>query len=161
RQDEPEHDGHERLQRIAAAQADEARERQELDREELGRAELQRHLGQERREERDQHDREQGADEGGAERRRERLASLPLPGQRIAVERRRHRPGLAGNVEENRGEGAAEERAPVERRQQDDRGGRRHRERERQQDRHPVGATEPRQDADDGAEQYAEDRHEE
>src|SRR5437667_134923 len=62
-EDEPEDDGHQRLQRIAAAEPDEAREGQELDREELRRAEAQGDLREKRREEGDQHDREEGADE--------------------------------------------------------------------------------------------------
>ena len=45
-EDEAEEDGHERLERIAAAEADERRERQELDGEELRRPELERDLGQ-------------------------------------------------------------------------------------------------------------------
>ena len=159
-EDESQHDGDQRLQRVAAAQSDEARKGQELDREEFGRTEAQGDLGQERREERDQHDREERADEGGAEGGGERLATLPLPRHRIAVERRRDRPRLARDVEEHRGDRAAEERAPVERRQQDDRRGGRHRERERQQDRDTVGAAEPGQDADDGPERDAEDRDE-
>src|SRR5262249_8116049 len=142
-----------------ATEADEAREGQELDREELRRAEAQRDLGQERGEERDQHDREERADERRAEGRGEGLASLSLPCQRIAVEGGRGRPGLARDVEEDRRDRAAEERAPVERGQQDYRRGRRHRERERQEDRDAVGAAEPWQDADDGAERDAEYRH--
>ena len=58
-QDEAEQDGHERLERIAAAQPDEAREGQELDGEELRRPEPEGELGEERGEERDEHDREE------------------------------------------------------------------------------------------------------
>src|SRR5262249_23983493 len=83
-----------------------------------------------------------------------------LPRQRIAVEGRRDGPRLARDVEEHRGDRTAEEGAPVERRQQDDRGRGWHGERERQEDRHAVGAAEPRQDADDGAEGDAERRDE-
>ena len=133
-----------RLERIAAAEPDEAREGQELDGEELRRPELQRDLGQERREEGDEHDREERAHERRGEGGGERLPALPLAGQRIAVEGGGHRPRLARDVEEDRGDGAAEERAPVDRRQQDDGRGRRHRERQRQQDRDAVGAAEAR-----------------
>ena len=45
---------------------------------------------------RDEHDREQRPDERRGERGGQGLAALPLPRQRVAVERRRHRPGLAG-----------------------------------------------------------------
>src|SRR5262249_35398806 len=128
-EDEPQQDRHQRLERIAAAEADEAREGQELDREELRRAEAQRDLGQDRGEERDQHDREERADERRAEGRGEGLAPLSLARQRIAVEGRRDGPRLARDVEEYRRDRSAEERAPVERRQQDDRRGRWHRER--------------------------------
>src|SRR5947208_902988 len=116
-EDESEQDRDERLERVAAAEADEAREGQELDREELWRAEPERDLRQERGEERDQHDREERADEGRRERRREGLASLPLPGERVPVERGRDRPGLTRDVEQDRGDGGTEERPPVERRQ--------------------------------------------
>ena len=47
--------------------------------------------------------------EGGGQ----RLAALPLPGQRVAVEGGRHRPRLARDVEQDRGDGPAEQRAPV------------------------------------------------
>ena len=152
----PMQDRDQRLDRVAAAQADERREGEELDREELGRAELERDLGQQRGEERDQHDREERAHERGGEGGGERLAPLPLPRHRIAVEGGGHRPRLARDVEEDRRDGAAEERAPVEAREQDDGRGRRHREGERQQDRHAVGAAQARQHADDGAERDAE-----
>ena len=60
-EDEADEDGHERLQRIAAAEPDERRKRQELDGEELRGPELERHLREERREERDEDDREERA----------------------------------------------------------------------------------------------------
>ena len=71
-------------------------------------------------------------------------AALPLPRHREAVEGRGHRPGLARDVEQDRRDGAAEERAPVEARQQDDGRGRRHREGQRQQDGDAVGAARAR-----------------
>ena len=83
-----------------------------------------------------------------------------LPRHRVAVESRGHRPRLAGDVEEDRGDGAAEERAPVDRSEQDDRRGGRHGEGERQQDGHAVGAAQSRQHADDGAQQDADHGHE-
>ena len=104
---------------------------------------------------RDEHDREEGPHERRRERRRQRLPALAPPGHRVPVERGRHRPGLAGNVEQHGGDGPAEQRAPVERREQDDGRGRRHRERERQQDGDAVGAPQTRQHADDGPEQDA------
>ena len=112
------------------------------------------------REQRDQHDGEERAHERGGEGGREGLPAQALPGQRIAVEGGGHRPRLARDVEQDGGDRAAEESAPVERGQQDDRGGRRHRERERQQDGHTVGAAQSGQHADDRAQQDARDRHE-
>ena len=140
------------------AHADEAGERQEEDGEELGRSELQRELGDQRRQEGDQDHRHQRADERGGEGGGQRLVGLALLGHGMAVEGGRHRPGLARDIEEDRGDGAAEQRSPIDAGEHDDGRGRRHREGERQQDRHPVGAAEARQDADDDAEQNA-DHH--
>src|SRR5216683_4374683 len=156
-EDEAEQDRHQRLERVAAAQTDERRERQKLDREELGGPELQRDLGEERGEQGDQDDREEGADERRGEGGGECLPALPLARHRIAVEGGGHRPRLARDIEEDRGDGPTEERPPVEAREQDDGGGRRHREGEREQDGHPVGPAEPGQHADHGAERDAED----
>ena len=137
--------------------ADEAAEGQKLDREELGRPELQREAGDDRRQEGQHEDGEEGADEGGGEGGRERLVGLALLRHGMAVEGGRDRPRLAGNVEQDRGDGAAEQRAPVDRRQHDDRRGRRHREGERQQDGDAVGAAEAGQHADQHAERDADE----
>ena len=83
--------------------------------------------------------------------------ALALLRHRIAVEGGRHRPRLARDVEQDRGDGAAEQRAPVDAGQHDDRRGRRHREGQRQQDGHAVGAAQARQHADDDAEHDADD----
>jgi hypothetical protein len=80
-------------------------------------------------------------------------AALPLLGHRVAVERRRDRPRLAGNVEQDRRDRASEQRAPVDARQHHDRGRRVHREGERQQDRHAVRSAEAGQHAHEDAEQ--------
>jgi hypothetical protein len=96
RKREAQHHRHDGLDRRLAAHADEAAEREELDREVLGRAELERELRDQRRQERDEEDREQRADEGRSERGGERLAGLALLRHRIAVERGRDRPWLAG-----------------------------------------------------------------
>ena len=112
-----------RLERRLLAHADEGAEGEQVDREELRRAELEREAGDDRREERDHDHRDQRADERGGERRGERVAGAPLLRQRIAVEGGGHRPGLARDVEQDRGDGAAEERAPVDAREQDDRRG--------------------------------------
>ena len=67
-----------------------------------------------------------GTDEGRGEGRRQRLARLALLRHRMAVEGGGHRPRLAGDVEQDRGDGAAEQRAPVDAGQHDDGRGRRH-----------------------------------
>jgi len=80
------------------------------------------------------------------------LRRAPVLGHRIAIEGGRHRPGFARNVEEDGRDRPAEQRAPVDARQHDDRRGRRHAECQRQQDRHAVRAAEAGQHADDDAE---------
>ena len=144
------------LERRLLAQADEAAEGEEIDREDFRRPELQREARHQRREQRDHDDGEQRADEGRGERGGQRLAGLALLRHRIAVERGRHRPWFARYVEQHRGDGAAEQRTPVDARQHDDRRRRRHAEGQRQQDGDAVGAAEPRQHADDDAERDAE-----
>ena len=135
-----------------AAEADEGAEGQQIDREEFRRPEFQRERRDQRRQKRDQQHRDQRADEGGGERRGQRFRRPALLRHRIAVEGGRDRPGLAGDVEQDRGDGAAEQRAPVDARQHHDRRGRIHREGQRQQDRDAVGAAEARQHADEDAE---------
>ncbi|MGY4287205.1 hypothetical protein ACVWXO_006425 [Bradyrhizobium sp. LM2.7] len=135
-----------------APEADEGAEGQQIDREELGRAELQRKRRDHRRQEGDQQHRDKRADKGGRERRGQRLRRPALLRHRIAVKGGRDRPGFAGNVEQDRGNGAAEQRAPVDAGQHHDRRGRIHREGQRQEDRHAVGAAEAGEDADEDAE---------
>ena len=147
------------LERRLLAHADEAAEGQEIDAELLRRPELQREGGDQRRHQRDHDDGEQRADEGGGEGGGQRLAGPALLRHRMAVEGGRHRPWLAGDVEQDRGDGAAEQRAPVDAGQHDDRRGRRHREGQRQQDRDAVGAAQAGQHADEDAEQDADDHH--
>ena len=146
------------FERRLLAHADERAEGEEIHGELFRRPELQRELRDQRRNQRDHDDGEQRADERRRERGGERLAGLALLRHRMAVERGRDRPRLARNVEQDRGDRAAEQRAPVDAGQHDDRRGRRHAEGERQQDRDAVGAAEPGQHADDHAEQDA-DHH--
>ena len=135
-----------------AAEPDKGAEGQQIDREEFRRPEFQRERRDHRRQEGDQQHRDQRADEGRGERRGQRFGRPALLRHRIAVEGGRDRPGLAGDVEQDRGDGAAEQRAPVDAGQHHDRRGRVHREGQRQQDRHAVRAAEPRQHADENAE---------
>ena len=76
-------------------------------------------------------------------------AALPLLRQRVPVERGRHRPRLARDVEQDRRDRPSEERAPVDTGEQDDGGSGRHREGQRQQDRHAVRAAQTGKHADD------------
>ena len=122
-----------------------------MDRENFRRAESERHVRKQRGKEGDEHGREQSPDERGSERGSQRLATLTLPGQRVTVKRGRHRPGLARDVEEHGGDGAAEQRSPINGCQQDDRRGRRHPQGERQQDSDAIGAAQTGQHADDRA----------
>jgi hypothetical protein len=102
-----------------------------------------------------QEHRDQRSDEGRRERRRQRFGRPALLGHRIAVEGGCDRPRLTGNIEQDRGDGAAEQRAPIDRGQHHDGGGRIHGEGQRQQDRHAVGPAQPRQHADENAEHKA------
>ena len=139
----------------SSSHSDEAAEGQELHREELRRPELQGEAGDDRRQEGQHDDGKEGADEGRREGGRERLVGLALLGHGMAVESGRDRPWLAGNIEQDRGDGAAEKRAPIDRRQHDDRRRRRHREGERQEDGDAVGAAEAGKHADQHAERDA------
>ena len=146
------------LERRLPAHADEGAEGQQIDREVFRRPEIEREVGDDRRHE-SQHDRrEKGADEGRRQRGGERLAGAALLGERMAVEGGRHRPWLARNVEQDGADAAAEQRAPIDRRQHDDGGGVVHREGERQQDGDAVGAADAGQEAEQHAEQDA-DHH--
>ena len=153
RQREAQHHGADDLGRRLLAHADEAAEGQELDGEELGRPELQREAGEVAGQEGDHQHGEQGAHERGGERPRQRLAGPALLRHRVAVEGGGHRPGLARDVEQDRGDRPAEQRAPVDAGQHDDRRGRRHAEGQRQQDRHAVGPAQARQHADQDAQE--------
>ncbi|MEY9430136.1 hypothetical protein ABH975_005451 [Bradyrhizobium ottawaense] len=101
------------LERRLLAEADEAAEGEEVHRELLRRTKSQRKARDQRRDQRDHDDGEQRADEGGGEGGRQGFAGLALLRHRIAVEGGRHGPGLAGDVEQDRGDGAAEQGAPI------------------------------------------------
>src|SRR5262249_15965501 len=87
---------------------------------------------------------EEAADERRAEGRGEGLPSPPLPGERVAVEGGGHRPRLARDVEQDRGDGASKERAPVETGEEDDGGRRGHREGQGKKDGPAGRAAQPR-----------------
>ena len=146
------------LGRCFLAHAHEAAEGEQLHRKEFRWTEFQRKSGQHRCQESDQQDRKERADKGRCEGRGERLRRPPLLRHGKAIEGGCHRPGLARNVEENRGDRPAEQCTPVDARQHDDRRGRVHREGQRQQDRHAVGTAQAGQHADQHTQQDA-DHH--
>jgi hypothetical protein len=158
------HHRRQRLERGLLAHADEGAESEQVDGEELRRPEFEREIGDDRREERyDQH-RDEGADERGGKCGGQRRPGPSLLRERIAVEGGGDGPRLARNVEQDGSYRAAEQRAPVDAREQNDRGGLpvrglRHREGQRQQDGDAIGAAESRQHADDDAQDHA-DEHE-
>ena len=143
---------------VLAAQPDERAEGQQIDREEFRRPEAQREGRDTGREEGDQQHGKQRADEGGSEGSGQRLGGLPLLRHRIAVEGGSHRPGFAGNIEQDRRDRAAEQRAPIDAGQHHDGGGRIHGEGQRQQDGDAVRPAQARQHADKNAEHEA-DHH--
>src|SRR6266478_6333296 len=82
--------------------------------------------------------------------------------QRVAVEGGGDRPGFAGNVEEDRCDRSAEERTPIDAREQDDCGGGaagllRHRESEGEQDGNAVRTAQAGQHADDDSQDDADE----
>ena len=149
-QDETQYGGSQGLDRGATSQTDKGAERQELDTEKFRRAELERKLSNKGRKEGHQDDGEGCPDKGGRKRRGEGLPALPLPGQRMTVEGGGHRPGLARDVEEYRGNRPTKQGTPVDTREQDDRRCGWHSEGDRQQDRYPIRSPKTRQHADDG-----------
>ncbi len=104
---------------------DERREREHEDREQLGRSELERLERDREREEREEDRRHERTEERRDERARESEPWLPEAFRKgEAVEEKHDRPRLAGDIEEDRGNDASEESAPVDPREEDDRGGR-------------------------------------
>src|SRR5690349_18811592 len=101
------------LERRFLAQSDETAESQEIDRENLWRPETERKTGDQWRHQRDDNHREQRADEGRREGGGKGLAGATILRHWIAIERRRHRPRLAGNVEQDRCYRASEQRSPL------------------------------------------------
>ena len=142
------------------AETDERTEGQKIDGEKFRRPEAKREIRDPRREKRNQHHRDERADERRREGGRQRFRGFSLLRHRIAVEGGRDRPGLARNVEQNRRDGAAEQRAPINTGQHHDRGCRVHRKGQRQQNRDAVRSAEARQHADEYAEHEPEHHQE-
>ena len=146
------------LDRRVAAHADEACKGQKVNREIFRRAERQRDLRDPGGRQRDENDTGERAEGRRTERGRQRRGRPAVARHRIAVESGRDRRGLAGDIEQDRRDRAAEQRAPIHAGKQDDRRHRLHAERQRQQQRDAVGRAEPGQHADQNAEQHA-DQH--
>jgi len=91
------------------------------------------------------------------ERSRQSLTGATLLGHGIAVKGGCYRPGFARNVEQDGGDGAAKQSAPVNAGQHDDGRGWRHREGQRQQDGHTISAAQPGQHTDQHAQHNADD----
>jgi hypothetical protein len=144
---------------VLASESDERAERQEIDGEEFRRSKSQRKRRDARCKKRDQQNGRERTDERRSEGGGQRLGRLALLGHRIAVEGGCHRPGFAGDIEQDRRDGAAEQRAPVDAGKHDDGRGRIHREGERQQDRDAVGTAQSRQHADENAEHEPDHHH--
>ena len=150
-----EHHRDDGLERRGAAHADEAGEGQQINGEVFGRAEFQGKLRHPAGEQGDHDDAEQRAGAGGHEGQRQRVRGLAFLRQRIAVKGGRHRRRLAGDVKEDRGRRAAEQRAPVHAGEQDDRRHRIHGEGQRQQQRDAVRRAQAGQHADQNAQHHA------
>src|SRR5262245_62777906 len=88
------------------------------------------------------------------------MSSLTLPRDRETVERGCHRPRLAWNVEQDRGDSSPEKRAPIDRGEEDDCRRRRHCKRDRQQNRDPIGAPQSGKYADDSTQEDSDQRYE-
>ena len=145
--------GEQRLHRVGADQRGERGEGEDHQRHIVRRREVDRVGGERRAEEAHQDDGEGAADEGRDGRQGERLAGLAVAGHRIAVQRRHHRAGVAGHVEQDRRDAAAIFGAVIDAGEQDDRRFRLEAEAvgDRQEDRDAVD----RADAGQGADQRA------
>src|SRR5205823_2487412 len=142
--------------------------RQNEDGEELGGAELEGLQREREREEGEEDRRDEGAEERRDERARESEAGLAEAlREGETVEKEHDRPRLAGDVEKDRGDDTAEERAPVDPGQENDRRGRigsrqrtvRDEDRDRQEDRHTARPAEPRKHPDDQTEHDRDEQH--
>ena len=145
------------LSRAAAADGRDEQDAEQRERGVLGRAEVEREPGDERRDQRQRDDREGAADERADGGDAERRAGPALPGEGVAVEDGDHRRRLAGQAQQDRGDGAAVLGAVEDAGQHDDRGDRLEAEGERQQDRDGGGRAEPGQHADEHADDDADE----
>ncbi len=140
------------LRRRSASHTDKARKGEKIDGEIFRRPKRESHLGDPGGEKRDQHNADKRAEGRRSERSRQRRGRSAVARHRIAVEGRRNRGRLSGNVEQNRSDGAAEQRAPVHAGQKDDRRNWLHAKRQWQEQRNPIRSAEARQYANQDAE---------
>ncbi len=106
---------------------------------------------------RDHEGREGAGDERADRRDRERLPGAPLPRHLVAVDRRHRGRHFARQVDQDRRGGAAILRAVIDAGEHDERSDRREVVGERQQHRDRGGRADPRQHADEGADQCADE----
>ena len=160
RADGGEHEADDRHQqrldhRALAGERRDSDEAQHHEREVVGRVERQRHARERRRRDEQEQRRDDAAREGRVGRDGQRLARMPRPRHRVAVERGGDGGGDARRVDQDGRCRAAEDGAVIDRRHEDDarRGLQRRRDRDHQRDgRH---GSEPRQHADEGADEAA------
>ena len=157
RGEEPERDREHALHRRAGDHVKRAHQAEHHQPEVLRRAEADRDRRERRREEGQEHDARRAGDERSERGDAERRAGAPLPRELVAVERRHHRGGFAGDVHQHRGGRAAVHRAVEDRRQHRQPGDRREGERHRQQKRERRQRPDSRQYADQRADEAADE----
>ncbi|MNM87125.1 hypothetical protein D3C81_992990 [compost metagenome] len=157
RQKQPDQRGDEGLERAVAGHAAETDNRKHHQHEVFRRAEGNRPFRQHRREHHHPAGGNESADERTPGRQRQGNTGQALTGHRVAVEGRHHGGGFAGNVQQDRTDPAAVFATQIHRRQQDQCRLRRQAQCERNRDQqcHAVDRPQPRQQADDGADQRA------
>ncbi|MCY1409329.1 hypothetical protein D9M71_246770 [compost metagenome] len=157
RQKQPDQRGDEGLERAVAGHAAETDNRKHHQHEVFRRAEGNRPFRQYRREHHHPAGGNESADERTPGRQRQGNTGQALTGHRVAVEGRHHGGGFAGNVQQDRTDPAAVFATQIHRRQQDQCRLRRQAQCERNRDQqcHAVDRPQPRQQADDGADQRA------
>ena len=155
---QPERRHGQRLRHRAAAHVGEHQHAHEEEREILGRSECQRQHRQRRRQQHQGDEAERAGDERADGGDGERGAGTTLAGHLVAVDAGDHGGRLARNAHQDRRGGAAIHGAVVDAGEQDDGGGRRQPEADRQQDADASKGAEAGEHTDDRAHQAAEER---
>ena len=152
---------HQRFRDVLAADVDDREHPHQDEAEHLGRAELEAELGEGGGGEGEADRAEDAGEEGADGRKAEGRSRFPLLGELVTFERRDDRRGLPGDVDEDRGGGAAVHRPVVEGGQHDHRGCRVHAEGDRQDDGHRRRGAEAGEDPDHRSEKGAQGGHRE